>query len=602
MFVCPECGAGAPSPGFCTDDGAALANADDPMLGRTIGSYRVARLLGAGGMGRVYLGVHPGIGSRVAIKVMMPGPAATQSSIERFFAEARAVNVIRNEHIVNIINLEVLPEGQPYIVMEYLDGRPLSELIRSNGPLPLGSVVRLVSEVLDALAHAHDKGIVHRDLKPDNIIVSPSGHAKVLDFGVAKLKPEIAQVSGGTRSGALLGTPHYMSPEQARGQTVDARSDLYSVGVVLYECVLGRKPFESEVLYELLRQHIEQRPAPLSTSRSDVPPPLESVILGALEKEPHRRFQSAREMAAALQHAAATLPPESYAPLASTLASAAPPLTTAGTQPPATPAAVVPTGAGYANTIQPVLPSATPTARGSSLPWLVAGGLGALLVATVILAGAFLLVGRKPARAPGSAITVPRGTVTVSPVLPPFPTVTGTTATRTPRGVFQAKPPGFDSRHFDVWGYFPTAQSLARSHWADAALVRLDITGVDSAGFVDFTADTTPRPSVLYRFRSPSRSTPPAGVSARGFKSDCRVYVTANESGISDYVADNWSCEEPIVGRPRCSPVQIWQRARSRGAPSQVATGNLGFWAGPGNRGRWLATLGKLSQWVPDDC
>src|SRR5213078_2644518 len=192
MFVCPECGLAQPAQGHCPADGTALAPiGEDVLLGTTIGAYRVARLLGIGGMGRVYKGVHPAIGSRVAIKVLSRECSDRRDLVDRFFAEAKAVNLIRHESIVNVLDLSMLPDGRPYIVMEYLDGAPLAALIehavQHQAPLPLGGIARLAAEVLDALGAAHAKGIVHRDLKPDNVFVAPSGRPKVLDFGIAKL-------------------------------------------------------------------------------------------------------------------------------------------------------------------------------------------------------------------------------------------------------------------------------------------------------------------------------------------------------------------------------------------------------------------------------
>src|SRR6185503_20147330 len=158
--------------------------------------------------------------------------------VDRFFAEAKAVNLIRHENIVNVLDLATLPDGRPYIIMEYLDGAPLASIIeyavQQRAPLPLGGLARLAAEVLDALAAAHAKGVVHRDLKPDNIFVTPAGHAKVLDFGIAKLQPELG--GSATHTGSLLGTPHYMSPEQAASRPVDQRTDLYAMGVILFEC------------------------------------------------------------------------------------------------------------------------------------------------------------------------------------------------------------------------------------------------------------------------------------------------------------------------------------------------------------------------------
>src|SRR5689334_3447925 len=171
--------------------------------------------------------------------------------------------------------------------MEYLDGAPLSDIIAKHGPLPLGGIARLVAEVLDALGAAHAKGIVHRDLKPDNIFVTPAGRAKVLDFGIAKLQPELG--GSATHTGSLLGTPHYMSPEQASGRPVDARADLYAVGVILFECATLQKPFTADSLFDLLRKHVEAPPPPARTLRRDMPEGMEHVILAALAKAPEHR-------------------------------------------------------------------------------------------------------------------------------------------------------------------------------------------------------------------------------------------------------------------------------------------------------------------------
>ncbi len=273
------------------------------LLGTTIGAYRVARLLGIGGMGRVYKGVHPTIGSRVAIKVLSRECADRRDLVERFFAEAKAVNVIRHESIVNVLDLATLPDGRPYIIMEYLDGAPLASIIEhaagSGAPLPIGGLARLAVEVLDALAAAHAKGVIHRDLKPDNIYVTPSGRPKVLDFGIAKLSEPGAGSS--TRTGSLLGTPHYMSPEQAARQAGGSarrrlrdRRDPVRGGD-------GAKPFQGESLFELLRKQVEEQPPAPRSLRPDLPAEVEQVILTALAKAPEHRFGSAQAMSMALQ-------------------------------------------------------------------------------------------------------------------------------------------------------------------------------------------------------------------------------------------------------------------------------------------------------------
>jgi serine/threonine protein kinase len=313
MFVCPECGAAQMQAGACPADGNPLApRGEDVLIGTTVGAYRIARLLGVGGMGRVYKGVHPQIGSRVAIKVLSRECADRKDLVDRFFSEARAVNLIRHESIVNVLDLATLPDGRPFIVMEYLDGAPLADLIsRMGASLPLGGLARLATEVLDALGAAHGKGIVHRDLKPDNVFVAPSGRPKVLDFGIAKLLPEL----GGsyTQTGSLLGTPHYMAPEQALGKPVDHRTDIYSMGVIVYECATGRRPFNADSLFDLLRKHVDEPPLPPRQLRPDLPPAMESVILTAMAKDPNQRFPSAVAMAQALMASAQGLPSQAWA-------------------------------------------------------------------------------------------------------------------------------------------------------------------------------------------------------------------------------------------------------------------------------------------------
>ena len=311
MFVCPDCGHSQPAAGACPNDQSQLAaRGDDVIVGTQVGAYRIAKLLGVGGMGRVYKGVHPSIGSRVAVKVLSRECADRPDLVERFFSEARAVNLIRHESIVNVLDLAQLPDGRPYIIMEYLDGAPLADIVGKRGPLPLGGMARLMAEVLDALAAAHQKGIVHRDLKPDNIYVTPAGRPKVLDFGIAKLRPELG--GSATQTGSLLGTPHYMSPEQALGKPVDLRTDIYAMGVILFECATGRRPFVADSLFDLLRRHVDEPPPPPRSLRPDMPPAFEQVIMYALAKDPAHRFQSCTDLANALMHATNGLPQDQW--------------------------------------------------------------------------------------------------------------------------------------------------------------------------------------------------------------------------------------------------------------------------------------------------
>ncbi len=266
-----------------------------------MGGFRLTRLLGTGGMGSVYLGEHQMIGSKVAVKVLHRELSANPSQVERFLAEARAVNLIDHENIVRIFDLATDPQGRHYFVMEYLEGIPLTAITKAA--LPAAQAIPLLLQVLGALSAAHARGVVHRDLKPDNIFLVRRGaedrFVKVLDFGVAKLLSE-GPVTGQTQIGMAIGTPTYMSPEQWSGQAVDGRADIYAMGVLSYLLATGRMPFPRGSLLEMLAYHREKVPDAPNSINQSVPRAWSDVILRALEKRPKDRFQTADQMAAAL--------------------------------------------------------------------------------------------------------------------------------------------------------------------------------------------------------------------------------------------------------------------------------------------------------------
>ncbi|MFO0564714.1 MAG: serine/threonine-protein kinase [Polyangiaceae bacterium] len=377
MFVCPECGRTFPGAGFCTEDGGTLAHSGgDPLLGQMVGSYRVSQLLGKGGMGSVYKGVHPSIGSRVAIKFLSQECAQHPALVERFFAEARAVNLIRHDNIVSVSDLASTPDGRPYIVMELLDGAPLSAFMKRYGGLPLGTLCRVLMDVLDGLDAAHAKGIVHRDLKPDNVFISPGGRVKILDFGIAKLRPDQGGVSDATRTGSLLGTPQYMSPEQAQGMHVDHRSDLYAAGVMLFEGATGQRPFPAQTLYELLKAHVEQMPPAPSLLRPEIPPALETVLLHALQKDPNYRYQSAQDFKAAIEQCLAYLGPETFVPLGEGVAARPPAVPSVAQGNYANPPSYAASGGAYAPAYPPAAVTPQPTYPSPYAPAAMAVPMG----------------------------------------------------------------------------------------------------------------------------------------------------------------------------------------------------------------------------------
>jgi beta-lactam-binding protein with PASTA domain/predicted Ser/Thr protein kinase len=262
------------------------------------GRYRVMRKLGAGGMADVYLAEDEELGRRVAIKILNDRHANDESFVERFRREAKNAAGLSHPNIVSIYDRGEA-EGTYYIAMEYLDGRTLKELLIARGPMPIGDAIHHTRQILNALRFAHKKGVVHRDIKPHNVMVDGDGRLKVTDFGIAR-----AGASQMTEAGAIVGTAQYLSPEQARGAAVDQRSDLYSIGVVLYEMLTGNVPFSGESPVEIAMKHLSDTPRPPSSIRPEIPPDLDMVVLRALAKNPDDRFQTAEEMDAELAHIA----------------------------------------------------------------------------------------------------------------------------------------------------------------------------------------------------------------------------------------------------------------------------------------------------------
>jgi serine/threonine-protein kinase len=254
------------------------------------GRYRIVRKLGSGGMADVYLAEDEELGRRIAIKILNDRHANDEQFVERFRREAKNAAGLSHPNIVSIYDRGEA-EGTYYIAMEYLDGRSLKELVVARGPLPIGDAIAATRQVLAALRFAHRKGVVHRDIKPHNVMADADGRLKVTDFGIAR-----AGVSQMTEAGSIIGTAQYLSPEQARGAAVDQRSDLYSVGVVLYEMLTGKTPFTGETPVEIAMKHLSDPPRPPSLERPDISPDLDMVVLRALAKSPDDRFQTAEEM------------------------------------------------------------------------------------------------------------------------------------------------------------------------------------------------------------------------------------------------------------------------------------------------------------------
>ena len=407
------------------------------MIGTRIGNYEIKTKLGEGGMGAVYMGEHPLIGKQVAVKVLLDDLVANEALVTRFFHEAKAANDIRHQNIVDIVDFGKIekPGGASghivYLIMELLEGQSLAARLDSKR-LSLDEVRHILQQCCSGLAASHAKGIIHRDLKPDNLFLvrrgSDENFVKILDFGIAKLT-STSSTSNKTRTGTLIGTPAYMSPEQCAGRsTIDARSDIYALGIVMYEMLTGHVPFKGEGFGDIVVAHLTETAKKPSELRADIPPAFDAIVMKAINKEVEGRFQSMEEFRVALSDPEAfARSPSAVAEVAAVMAAA-----TATLPVPAEPAAPSITSAvtkmpsqseGVATIIAVKKKNTTlsgaasesevrePARSGGGRRVAVIGGVGAVVAAAAVLAivklGGSGATAPAPKPAPPAVVTPP---------------------------------------------------------------------------------------------------------------------------------------------------------------------------------------------------
>src|SRR5215471_11687496 len=289
---------------FCPRCGAPVS---DPLIGTVVGErYRIMTRIGVGGMGAVYRAEHTMMRRDLAVKVLLPELGGKEEFARRFEREAESASRLTHPNIISVTDFGRTPGGAPFLKMEFLAGESLSSVI-AQGPMPRERALHIMRQILRGLEHAHAAGVVHRDLKPDNIMLverdGQSDVVKILDFGIAKVTEPASGGEALTQAGVIFGTPEYLSPEQALGETVDARTDIYAAGVILYEMLAGRKPFESDDKVKIISMHLAHAPPRIRdvSPTVDVPLPLEQAVMQSLEKTREHRFATATAFLQALE-------------------------------------------------------------------------------------------------------------------------------------------------------------------------------------------------------------------------------------------------------------------------------------------------------------
>ncbi len=432
LKVCPQCGTEYPANArFCEIDGTALRSAagGNDLVGSIVADrYHIMKKLGEGGMGQVYLAEHVKMGRKSALKVMHPGMKADVDAISRFNREAANASRIAHPNVAAVYDFGETPDGIIYLAMEFVDGPPLTNIIEQQGALPPKRAAEIVRQTAEALAVAHDMAIVHRDLKPDNIMVARTRDGgdlvKVVDFGIAKAAGNEAQKV--TKTGLVVGTPEYMSPEQLSGDQLDGRSDIYSLGLVAYNMLTGKLPFPSDSAQESMIMRLTDKPKPLAEMKGDRawPADVQAVMDRALERDAKLRYQNATDFGMALYNAIQRMPETAAAEAGTAVMDAVPPTRVASIAevPSLTATVAIPTPVANRSVAPPAVTTPPAKARKNTMPIVIGA-------TAVVIVGAFVAM-----KSGAKTQTRAAGDTTVKSAAVAAPVPTDTTSVAKPQG------------------------------------------------------------------------------------------------------------------------------------------------------------------------
>ena len=627
--------------------------------------FKLIRKLTEGGMGAVYLAQQLSIERDVVIKFVRQDLAMDPQSPRRFEREAQLISQLHHPNIVTVYSFGACADGTPYLAMEYVDGLCLTDVLRQSDPLPLKRALSVTDQILGALQEAHRLGIIHRDLKPDNVMLSRTAdggeHVKILDFGVAKLIEDSAKESALTQQGAILGTPRYMSPEQINDLPLDARSDLYAVGLILYEMLTSHHPIRAETPMQFLIGHLQQEIPPLRELSPDrvLPHDVEPLVLKALKKERRDRFGSAREMQLALRVLLHGAPPGEKPPPRRTLIASTPneyvtlePNSEYSETPPPFPAASEASSGSTPRQPAPSIdqmvapslsasdPSTAPSQTGDQEPSRATAEVEGASTSSVeastflhrwaptIIGGLLLLVAvlfvsrsQAPAPAPPRALEantrldplsqspeqLPPGERGADDVKKAFNITSPPTPSTSTPALIQAKSAAaekMNSKNDSMYPPYYDPNAFGGDHYPQALALAQELepdAGLTSLIAFRVAPNGFMLPDGYYPLLIYTFRSParslPTAKHPIGTYRPCEINVNYGAQWLRRTLSRDDACDDPVLPPPDCSLREVWARARARGAPQGYYVTDMIY-----KKNRWLLTIRDETYFIPDDC